>query len=116
MAINTSTFTLDSDAAVVTVATFRNQIEHLERKVRSDYGACVSDHERARWVIEAQIVGADLIAMTCSRATVADWERRERAIERSTKLVISERARAVSSPRDFDHMRVAPRPRLRLVK
>ena len=81
------TFPLDGVTRVVPVAEFRQAIEHLERKVRCDYGACVNNDERARWAVCTRIVGAELIGMTCKRATQEDWDRRERAIDRSADLL-----------------------------
>lgn len=86
-AIDLSNYTIDS-ATDVSVATFRNQVEHLEQVVNCDWHSCVGPSEKARCVDIAKRVGAELVGMTCKRATIADWDRRERAIERSCKLIL----------------------------
>jgi hypothetical protein len=69
----------------VNVAEFRQQIEHLERLVNCDWHACANDAERADWAFRARKVGSELIHMACKRATVADMDRRERVLDKSTQ-------------------------------
>jgi len=47
----------------------------------------VGAFEQANCIEVAKRVGAELIEMVCKRATVADMDRRERAIDRSTQLI-----------------------------
>jgi len=87
-AIDMSIYTTATPVAAVPVAEFRNRIQHLERLVHADYGACVNAAERANWAASARRIGSELIHTTCRRATVEDWNRRERAIDRSTSLLM----------------------------
>lgn len=81
-----SAYTLAGELTTVGVAEFRNRVDHLMQLVKVDYHACVNDKERADWVARARKVGGELIATTCKRATQTDWDRRERALDRSAKL------------------------------
>lgn len=74
----------------VPVREFRARISHLERLVAVDRSACKGADELARWRRTAQRIGSELIATTCALATREDWERRERAIERSTRLTTAD--------------------------
>lgn len=87
-AIDMSIYTTATPVETVNVAEFRNRIEHLERLVNADFGACVNAAERANWAASARRIGSELIHTTCIRATVADWNRRERIIDRSTTLLM----------------------------
>jgi hypothetical protein len=84
------TFPLDGSPVAVTVAEFRNAIEHLERKINVDYHACQGKAEQADWAWSTRRVGATLIGMTCKRATKDDWMRRERIIDKSAHLLSSQ--------------------------
>lgn len=81
------TFPLEGVPATANVADFRQAIAHLEDLVNRDYHACVSVSERAKCLELMKRFGGELIGLTCKRATLEDWNRRESAIERSTKLL-----------------------------
>lgn len=85
--IDLSIYTTGESATTVSVGDFRKAIEHLERVCNVDYHSARQGAERAQWREIARRVGVELIGLTCKRATVADWDRRERALERSTKLL-----------------------------
>lgn len=85
MAINLTEYTIDN-ATDVSVSEFRDAIDHLEAVLR-DRSACVCASELERWSRIAKRIGTELIGTSCKRATVADWMRRERAIDRSTQLI-----------------------------
>lgn len=87
-AIDMSIFTTVSPTETVNVAEFRNRIEHLERLVAVDYHACRGVAELVRWAGRARRIGSELIHTTCKRATADDWMRRERAVDRSTFLLL----------------------------
>jgi len=76
---------------VVKIADFRDEIDHLFRVCNVDFHACVGVEEKARWVEIARKVAINLSGMTCKRATVQDWDRREAALDRSASLIISVR-------------------------
>ena len=80
-------YTVSPNAKPVKVADFRNAIDHLERLVHVDFVACVGQREREQWVERARRTGRDLISITCKRAKADDWDRRERAIDTSTKMI-----------------------------
>lgn len=86
--INMDEFTVAADAETVTVAEFRNRIEHLETIIHTDRHSVVGGKELARWVDRARNVGSELIGTTCKRATAADWLRRERILDRSTTTLV----------------------------
>jgi hypothetical protein len=71
----------------VNVSEFRNRIEHLERRIHCDYHSARDGAEKRNWRAVTERVGAELIATVCKRATQDDWDRRERAIDRSTDLI-----------------------------
>jgi hypothetical protein len=77
----------DGPVAVVFVPEFRERIAHLERIVRIDRHACASPMEIQQHAIKVQRFGRSLIGTICKYAKVHDWERRERIIEESTKLL-----------------------------
>ena len=81
--------TIAPTAAVVPVREFRQLIAHLERLISVDRSACVDSTEIGRWAELARRVTSRLIATDCKRATADDWKRRERAIDRSTRLVLA---------------------------
>ena len=87
--MNTSHYTTPFDGKMNTVriAEFRNQIARLEDIVNRDWHACVTAREQAHCIETAKRAGSELIHMSCKRATVADMDRRERAIDRSTALI-----------------------------
>lgn len=89
MKIDLSNYTFSTKTPrTVPVAEFRDQIDHLFDVVNRDYHACGRRaDELERWARTARAVGAELCAMTCQRATQRDWDRRERAIERSATLL-----------------------------
>jgi hypothetical protein len=87
MTIDLRNFTIADQAETVPVAEFRNRIEHLHALVSCDYHSAVGENERARWCDSARLIGAELIATTCKRATLRDWEARERAIDRSAVML-----------------------------
>lgn len=72
---------------MVKVADFRDEIDHLFRVCNVDFHACVDATEKARWAEIARKVASSLSAMSCKRATVQDWDRREAALERSATLI-----------------------------
>lgn len=74
-------------AVTVKVSEFRRVIEHLETKINRDYHSCVGSSERANWAAETSRVIAELTGMVCKRATADDMARRERALDRSAKLL-----------------------------
>lgn len=82
-----SEYTISETASPVTVAAFRDAIEHLERIVHVERHACVGADEKANWAKIARRIGSELINTTCKRATAADWTRREQAIDASTNQV-----------------------------
>ena len=88
--MDTTHYTISSDAVAVPVAEFRNATDALSRVCRVDYHACVGASEKAQWVARARRVAARLIGMTCKRARCEDWNRRESAIDRATTLVLAE--------------------------
>ncbi len=90
---DTSHATISPDPETVNVTEFRSRIDHLNRIVRFDYHSSVGAREIAIWVQRAQRIGADLIATTCTRATQADWDKREAAIEASTDQIARGQAR-----------------------
>lgn len=90
--VSTMERTLAPHPVAVPVREFRARISHLERLVNVDRHACRGAVELARWRRAAQRIGSELIATTCARATREDWERRERAIERSASLLTAERS------------------------
>lgn len=79
-------YTIADNAETVSVSEFRFAIFCVENKIH-DLSACVGKRERSRWLSEARATGARLIATTCKRAKREDWERRERAIDRSAALI-----------------------------
>jgi len=79
--------TVSATASVVPVAKFRDAVEHVERLLTVDRHACVTAGEVAQWRDRLRAAGADLIATTCKRALMSDWERRERAIDRSASVL-----------------------------
>lgn len=87
-AVDMSAYTVTTDAELVNVAEFRHRILQLEELVSRDYHACANASERARWAETARRVGSKLISTVCSRAKAGDWDRRERAIDRSTTLLL----------------------------
>jgi hypothetical protein len=84
-----STYTMPryGEEKLVRIGEFRNQIAALEDVVSRDWHSCVNDSERANCVEVAKRVGSELLHMVCKRATVADMDRRESAIDRSTSLI-----------------------------
>lgn len=80
-------YTVPADARSVPVAELRRHIEHLERIVHVDWHSSIGHPEQAACSDRARRVGGELIGMICNRATPDDMARRERAIERSTKLI-----------------------------
>lgn len=92
MTIDLSNFTTlpASETTTVPVAEFRQVIEHLERLISCDYHSARGEQELLRWKDRARNVGAELIGLTCKRATLEDWQRRERAIDRSAALITRE--------------------------
>jgi hypothetical protein len=73
----------------VKVAELRNQIDHLNRIVNVDFHACVGDAEKKRCLRMVQKVGGELIDMTCKRAKQDDIANKERAVDRSTDLLLT---------------------------
>lgn len=86
--LDMTSYTLSSNPEIVAVRKFRNRIARLERKLNVDRHSCVTATERQVWVEEARAAGRALIGTSCKRAIKADWDRRERAIDMSTTLIL----------------------------
>lgn len=71
---------------VVTVSEFRDAIDHVF-KICTDFSSCIGDKEKAHWVEIACRFGSELKQTICNRATERDWDRRERALDRSAGLI-----------------------------
>lgn len=80
-----------SDALIVNVAAFRQQIQSVEESCQRDYHACANATERASWAASTGRAAAELTRMTCKRATTQDMDRRERALDKSATLIIKVR-------------------------
>lgn len=85
--MNPSEITISENPEVVPVREFRNRISLLERLVNVDRHACKGAHEVERWRLTVQRIGSELIATACKRATAQDWQRRERIIDRSARML-----------------------------
>ena len=75
------------DMNLVRVGAFRESTGHLNT-ICVDYFACVSDSERANWLVGARKIACELLSMDSKPATVRDWDERESALERSATLIV----------------------------
>lgn len=85
--IDMTPYTQGNCLITVPVAEFRNQVGMLEDQVNLHYHSCVGASERAHWAEMTQRVGRKLLNLHSKRATKQDWDRREKALERSTVLI-----------------------------
>lgn len=80
--------TVSEQPVIVPVAVLRARTEHLERLVHADRHSCVTPEEVARWVVRARGVAAELQGNVSRRATAADWQRRESALDASASAIL----------------------------
>jgi hypothetical protein len=80
--------TLGQIVADVPVREFRGLTDWLNRSVNVDRCACATPEERERWVAECRGIVARVKAAGCRRAKVADWDARERALDRSATAIL----------------------------
>jgi hypothetical protein len=81
--INLNEYTLSANAETVSVSEFRDRVAHLERLHNCDRHSCVGISEKKTHVERVKRVASELIGTTCKRAKAADWDRRERIIDKT---------------------------------
>lgn len=100
------------------VQQFRNSVDHLYRKVNSDYHSCVGSSELRNWVEMTTYLVQEVREMECKRAKADDLEERgeclkaamqrlEQAQERIQKLQDQESERAAKAKAVTDRLQLA---------
>lgn len=100
----------------VTVATYRESIDHLFRTVNTDYNACVGDAELRDWQDRARRALSEIKDLECKRASPDDRNQQQKAIQAAQERLTQSDARLLQEEAKgsrFTHwLRASGRPDL----